>query len=130
MDLDISNSVVPSLWVEFAYRFADVRSLSADFKLFTTLFDLLVEDTLAHLQVEFVELQCNDELKAQLCNSSPLSFVHDLILLCSNFTKYIAHFQHILAMFGCTCCYKKLSSKLKYAKSHLCSHVKQHQSSH
>ena len=51
-----------SLREEFASRFAGVRPLAADFKLFTTLFDIPVDDATAPREMELVELQYNDEL--------------------------------------------------------------------
>ena len=68
-------SVVASLMNEFASRFAGVRPLAADFKLFTAPFDFPVDDDApVPLQMELVELQCNDEPKAKFYKSSPLSF--------------------------------------------------------
>ena len=71
------------------------------------------------LKMEFVELQCNDELKTKFYNSSPLSFFRDIALPCRNFPKYIAHVQRIVAMFGGTYCCEQLFSKMKYTKSRL-----------
>uniref|UniRef100_UPI003590241A general transcription factor II-I repeat domain-containing protein 2-like n=1 Tax=Myxine glutinosa TaxID=7769 RepID=UPI003590241A len=65
VDLGTCVSVVNSLREEFASRFAGVRVLAADFKLFTAPFDFPVEDAPASLQMELVELQCNDEMKAK-----------------------------------------------------------------
>ena len=50
-------------------------------------------------------------------NSSPLSFFHDITLPSSNFPKYIALVQRIVAMFGGTYCCEQLISKMKYTKS-------------
>ncbi|XP_076054448.1 general transcription factor II-I repeat domain-containing protein 2-like [Oratosquilla oratoria] len=104
VDLDTCVSVVTSLHEGFASRFAGVRVLAADFKLFTAPFDFPVEDAPASLQMELVERQCNDEMKAKFHTSSPLSFFRDIVLPSNNFQKYIAHVQHIVAMFGSTYC--------------------------
>ena len=72
--------VVASLREEFASRFAADRPLAGDFKLFTAPFDFPVDDAPAPLQMELVELRCNDELKAKFYNSSPLSFFRDIAL--------------------------------------------------
>uniref|UniRef100_UPI00358E1D8A general transcription factor II-I repeat domain-containing protein 2-like n=1 Tax=Myxine glutinosa TaxID=7769 RepID=UPI00358E1D8A len=119
VDLGTCVSVVNSLREEFASRFAGVRVLAADFKLFTAPFDFPVEDAPASLQMELVELQCNDEMKAKFRTSSPLSFFRDTVLPSNNFQKYIAHVQRIVAMFGSTYCCEQLFSKMKYTKSHL-----------
>ena len=116
---DTCVSVVASLREEFASRFEGVKPLAADFKLFTAPFDFRVDDAPAALQIELLELQCNDELKAKFYNSSPLSFFRDIALPSSNFPKYIAHVQRIVAMFGGTYCCEQLFSKMKYTKSRL-----------
>ena len=112
-------SVVASLREEFASRFAGVRTLAADFRLFTAPFDFQVDDAPGPLQMELVELQCNDDLKAMFYNSSPLSFFRDIGLPSTNFPKYIAHVQRIVAMFGGTYCCEQLFSKTKYTMSRL-----------
>ncbi|XP_076042236.1 general transcription factor II-I repeat domain-containing protein 2-like [Oratosquilla oratoria] len=69
--------------------------------------------------MELVELQNNDEMKAKFRTSSPLSFFRDIVLPSNNFQKYIAHVQHIVAMFGSAYCCEQLFSKMKYTKSYL-----------
>ena len=48
------------------------------------------------------QVQCNDELKANFYNSSPLPFFRDIALPSRNFPKNIAHVQRIVAIFGGT----------------------------
>ena len=69
------------------------------------------------IQMELVELQSNDELKAKFDNSSPLSFFRDIPLSSRNFPKYTVHVQRIVAMLGGTYCYEQLE-RLSFA---LCS---------
>ena len=116
---DTCVSVVASLGKEFASRFAGVRALAADFKLFTAPFDFPVDDAPALPQMELVELQWNDEPKAKFYNSSLLSFFCDTALPSRNFPKYIAHVQRIVAMFGGTYCCEQPFSIMKYTKSRL-----------
>lgn len=80
MELDTYVSVVASLSEEFVFRFAGVRPLAMDFKLFTAPFDFPVNDVPAPLRTELVELQSNDKLTAKFHTSSPLSIAHDLRL--------------------------------------------------
>ena len=54
---DTCVSVIAYLREEFASRFAGVRPLAVDFKLFTTPFDFPVDDAPVPLQMELVELQ-------------------------------------------------------------------------
>ena len=63
------------------------------------------------LQMELVEIQCNDELNAKFYNSSPLPFFRDIALSSMNFPKYIAHVQRIVAIFGGTYCCEQLFPK-------------------
>ena len=77
---DTCVSVVASLREDFASRFAGVRPLAADLKLFTA-----PVDDAPPLQMELVKLQCNGELKAKFYNSSPLSFFRDIALPYRNF---------------------------------------------
>ena len=119
VDLGTCVSVVKSLREEFVSRFAGVRVLTADFKLFTAPFDFPVETAPASLQMQLVELQCNDEMKPKFRISSPLSFFRDIVLPSNNFQKYIAHIQRIVAMLGSTYCCEQLFSKMRYTKSRL-----------
>ena len=69
------------------------------------------------IEMELVELQSNDELKAKFNNSSPPSFFRDIALSSRNFPKYTVHVQRIVAMLGGTYCYEQLFSKMKYITS-------------
>ena len=71
------------------------------------------------LQLELVELQCNDEQKAKIYNSSPQSFFRDIALPSMSFPKYIAHVRHIVAVFGGTYCCEQFFFKMKYTKYRL-----------
>ena len=51
-----------------------------DFRLFTAPFDFPVDDAPVPLQMELVELHCNDELRVMFYNSSPLFFFRDIAL--------------------------------------------------
>ena len=100
VDLKPCVGVVTSLREEFASRFTGVKPLAPDFKLFTSLFDFPVDETHAHLQMELVELQCNDELKVKYHAASPVSFFCDLVLPSNKFPNYIEHVKRIVAMFA------------------------------
>ncbi|KAG0723767.1 General transcription factor II-I repeat domain-containing protein 2 [Chionoecetes opilio] len=117
VDLNTCVGVVTSLREEFASRFTGVRPLAPGFKLFTSPFDFPVDEAPGPLQIELVELQCNDELKAKYRTASPLSFFRDLVLPSNKFPYYIEHIKCIVAMFGSTYCCEHLFSKMKYTKS-------------
>ena len=60
VDLESCADVISSLRFKLASHFAGVKELAADFKLFTASFDFLVDDARVEIQMELVELQCND----------------------------------------------------------------------
>ncbi|KAG0712988.1 General transcription factor II-I repeat domain-containing protein 2 [Chionoecetes opilio] len=119
VDLNTCVGVVTSLREEFASCFTGVRPLAPGFKLFTSPFDFPMDEAPAPLQMELVELQCNDELKAKYRTVSPLSFFRDLVLPSNKFSNYIEHVKRIVAMFGSTYCCEQLFSKMKYTKSRI-----------
>ncbi|KAG0718983.1 General transcription factor II-I repeat domain-containing protein 2 [Chionoecetes opilio] len=119
VDLNTCVGVVTSLQEEFASRFTGVRPLAPGFKLFTSPFDFPVDEAPAPLQMELVELQCNDELKAKYRTASPLSFFRDLVLPSNKFPNYIEHVKRIVVMFGSTYCCEQLFLKMKYTKSRI-----------
>ena len=79
-DLNICVGVVTSLQEVFASCFTGVRPLAPGFKLFTSLFEFPLDEAPSPLQMELVELQCNDELKAKHRTAFPLSFIRDFVL--------------------------------------------------
>ncbi|KAG0721741.1 General transcription factor II-I repeat domain-containing protein 2 [Chionoecetes opilio] len=119
VDLNTCVGVVTSLREEFASRFTGVRPLAPGFKLFTSPFDFPMDEAPAPLQMELVELQCNDELKAKYRTASPLSFFCDRVLPSNKFPNYIEHVKRIVAMFGSTYCCEQLFSEMKYTKSRI-----------
>ena len=86
-------SVVASLMEEFASRFAGIRP-GCGLQAVYHPFDFPVDDAPPYPQMELVELQCNDELKAKFYNSSPLSFFGDIAL------SLLGIFLNILRMFN------------------------------
>ena len=115
---DTCVSVVASLRKEFASRFAGIRPLAADFKLFVGPFDFHVYEALAPLQMQLVELQCNEELKAKCYNSSTLSLFGDIALPFLNTLRMFNASQPCLAASRPYCC-EQLFSKTKYTKSRI-----------
>ena len=77
--LNTCVGAVTSLREEFASRLTGVRPLAPGFKLFTYPFDFPVDEASVPLQMELVNLQCNDELRAKYHTAFPLSF-RDLVL--------------------------------------------------
>ena len=57
-------TVIQNLRTEFASRFSDIRSLQNKFRLFTP-FDVDVNTIPEKFQMDLIEMQCSDELKAK-----------------------------------------------------------------
>ena len=98
------DNCIASLRDEFASHFAGVTSW---LRISSCLPPPLTFPWTTHIcpmQMELVELQCNDDLKAKFYNSSPLSFFRDIAFPSRTFPKCIAHVQHTVAMFGVTYC--------------------------
>ena len=57
--------MIGNLRTEFASRFSDIRSLQNKFRLFSTPFDVDVNTILEKFQMDLIEMQCSDELKAK-----------------------------------------------------------------
>ena len=53
---------------QFSARFVDVPKYKSDFKLFAAPFDVLVDDAGELVQMELVDLQCNELLRAKICD--------------------------------------------------------------
>ena len=58
-------TVIRNLRTEFSSRFSDIRSLQNLFRLFSTSFDVDVNTIPENFQMDLIELQCSDELKAK-----------------------------------------------------------------
>ena len=56
-------TVIRNLRTDFSSRFSNICSLRNKFKLFSTSFDVDVNDIPKKFQIDFIEMQCRDELK-------------------------------------------------------------------
>ena len=118
VDLNTCVGIVTSLREEFGSRFTGVRPLATGFNLFTSLYDFPVDEAPGLLEMELVELQCNDELKAKYRSAFSLSFRY-LVLPSNKLSNYTEHVKCIVAMFGNTYCFEQLFKKNEiYKVSH------------
>lgn len=58
-------SVITSLQAEFSRRFQDFSVIEKDMKLFTTPFSVDVSDVDEHMQMEVIEIQCDESLRSR-----------------------------------------------------------------
>ena len=117
-DIDFAEceSVITMLCGEFASQFKGLCACSSDFCLFTSPFDCVVDDMPDELQMEVIELQCNEELKCKFLASSPLTFFSNHLSE-QDFPHLVCNAKKIVAMFGSTYCCKQLFSNMKITKS-------------
>ena len=99
MESDTCVSVIASLREEFASRFAGVRTLAADFKLFTGPFEFPVYDAPATCRCRWLSYSAMMNWRR---GSTTLLQCPSSATPSRNFPKYIAHVQCVVAMFGCT----------------------------
>jgi hypothetical protein len=59
---------------EFKNRFGDFRAYKEEFRLFVAPFDIDVNDVPTWFQMEAIELQCSEELKAKFSSCSLFNF--------------------------------------------------------
>ncbi|KAK0148945.1 General transcription factor II-I repeat domain-containing protein 2A [Merluccius polli] len=69
-----------------------------------------------NLQLEMIDLQSNDELKAKF-NSVPLLEFYKLYVTSKDFPNLRRHAQRFAAVFGTTYCCEQFFSKLTLAKT-------------
>ena len=83
--------------------------------LFSSLFDIDCKEVQLQLQMEFIDLQCSEDLKSKFLACHILNFYKNHVFPPGQFS----HTQQLVRMFGSTYCYEQLFSKMKQAKSML-----------
>jgi hypothetical protein len=122
INFDECTKVIATLSGQFFTRFASLKKLKNDFKIFTSPFDFLVEDAPVDLQMDLVDLQSDEGLKSRFLNSPLIQFYQHLKAT-NKFRSLTEHSQVIIAMFGSTYFCEQLFSKMKYAKSPIRSQI-------
>ena len=102
----------------FGERFRDVKSKQMELNIFATPFNVEPADMPDELQLELIQLQCDDELKARYSNLPLLEFYRRHI---SNnaYPTLRKHALRYASVFGTTYCCEQFFSKLTLAKSRL-----------
>ena len=114
-------TVIRNLRIDFSSRFSDIRSLQNKFRLFSTPFDVDVNTIPEKFQIDCIEMQCGDELKAKFYTKgiSLLDFYKKYLLesgLCPSLTN---NAKEMTSMFGSTYTCERLFSTMKFTKSKL-----------
>ncbi|XP_023213685.1 general transcription factor II-I repeat domain-containing protein 2-like isoform X2 [Centruroides sculpturatus] len=99
MKMDYSDQV-NTLLTSFNERFGEFQKYKIYLQLFSTPFDVKVEDAPPDVQLELIDIQCSDELKSQFKNSNLLTFYKELPD--TSFPKLKDNARFCASMFGST----------------------------
>jgi hypothetical protein len=111
--------VISQLRTEFKNRFGDFRAYKEEFRLFVAPFDIDVSEVPTWFQMEAIELQCSEELKAKFSSCSLFNFYKNVIVPSGQFPSLIDNALQVVSMFGSTYRCEQLFSKMKFSKSQL-----------
>uniref|UniRef100_A0A674N6P6 SPIN-DOC-like zinc-finger domain-containing protein n=1 Tax=Takifugu rubripes TaxID=31033 RepID=A0A674N6P6_TAKRU len=100
----------------FDERFHDVKNIQRELDMFATPFNVQPSDVPDKFQMEIIELQNNNELKAKYNNLSLLDF-YKLYVSAEDFPILRRHALKFASLFGTTYCCEQFFSKLTLAKT-------------
>lgn len=110
-------SVITSLMTEFSKRFQDFSTIENDIKLFATPFMINAEEVEESLQLELIEMQCDDSLKNQHQLLSLPDFYRSLEE--AKFPLMRRHAKRMMSLFGSTYICEQTFSLMTLNKSRL-----------
>uniref|UniRef100_A0A096M3P2 HAT C-terminal dimerisation domain-containing protein n=1 Tax=Poecilia formosa TaxID=48698 RepID=A0A096M3P2_POEFO len=110
-------SVIASLVTEFNQRFQDFSVVEKQIKLFSTPFLVDAEEVEESLQLELIEMQCDDSLKSQHQLLSLPEFYQSLDN--AKFPLMRLHAKRMMSLFGSTYICEQTFSQLNQNKSRL-----------
>uniref|UniRef100_A0A3B3UV06 DUF4371 domain-containing protein n=1 Tax=Poecilia latipinna TaxID=48699 RepID=A0A3B3UV06_9TELE len=110
-------SVIASLVTEFNQRFQDFSGVEKQIKLFSTPFLVDAEEVEESLQLELIEMQCDDSLKSQHQLLSLPEFYQSLDN--AKFPLMRLHAKRMMSLFGSTYICEQTFSQLNQNKSRL-----------
>ncbi|XP_067132424.1 general transcription factor II-I repeat domain-containing protein 2-like [Centruroides vittatus] len=103
------------LETEFDRRFSDFKSCELQFRLFTSSLSIDIETVDENLQMELIEIQCDNLLKQKYMDVGIPDFYTYLSV--DRFPKMLSFVTRILAMFGSTYLCQQLFSLIKNNKN-------------
>ncbi|XP_074498631.1 general transcription factor II-I repeat domain-containing protein 2-like [Sebastes fasciatus] len=110
-------SVITSLMTEFSQRFQDFSAIEKEIKLFSTPFLMDAEEVEESLQLELIEMQCDDSLKNQHQLLPLPDFYRSLEE--AKFPLMRRHAKRMMSLFGSTYICEQTFSLLTLNKSRL-----------
>jgi hypothetical protein len=102
VDVDTCVEFICDIKSEFKNRFEQFKSYSQSFKMFFAPFDVDHQQVLDEFQLEMIELQCSDELKAKYLASNLLDLYRLQLLPSGKFSRVTKHALKVISMFGTT----------------------------
>ena len=117
MNDELYATKIKQLHSEFQRRFSDFRSNDCLFKLFSLPFSVSVDDAPAEMQIELIDLQCNEKLKMKFGQVSLQVFYKSLPP--HSFPVLRSHAATMLCLFGSSYLCEQAFSSMKIAKSNL-----------
>lgn len=106
----------------FSERFTDVKSKQQELNIFVTPFNVEPADVPDNLQLEIIQLQSDDELKARYSNLPLLEFYRRYVSA-DDFPTLRRHALKYASVFGTTYLCEQFFSKLNHTKSRLRSNI-------
>lgn len=102
------------LKTEFEVRFQDLTKHSQDIALFSDPFEINPSDVPSDLQMDLIELQCDDAQKSRFMAMGPVAFWKSQA---ATYPSMATNARKIAALFGSTYCCEQLFSRMKLIKS-------------
>ncbi|KAI7790569.1 general transcription factor II-I repeat domain-containing protein 2 [Triplophysa rosa] len=115
--MDKYSIVLTSLITEFNQRFQDFSAIDNDIKLFSTPLSVNVEEVQENVQLELIELQCDDSLRSRHQLLPVPEFYKSLET--SRFPLIKRHAQRMMSLFGSTYICEQTFSLMMLNKSPL-----------
>ncbi|XP_064109642.1 general transcription factor II-I repeat domain-containing protein 2B-like [Macrobrachium nipponense] len=100
---------------EFSERFGDLKKNSQAIEVFASPLSVDVTEIPEDIQMEIIELQCNDELRKKFDDSSVYQFYKKHVSV-TVYPKLSAHARKIMAVFDSTYVCEQLFSKMNLVK--------------
>ena len=101
---------------EFSERFGDLKKHSQAIEVFASPFSVDVTAIPEDIQMEIIELRCNDELRKKFDDSSVYQFYKKHVSV-TVYPKLSAHARKMMAVFGSTYACEQLFSKMNLVKN-------------
>ena len=101
----------------FKISFVDFRQYANAFKLFGTPFQTNVEEVEEKYQLEVIDLQYDEFLKARYDYVSSVEFYQTYVAPRKKFPNLLQNAKTMTSLFASRYCWEQLFSKMKYTKS-------------